>query len=292
MSRINVRELPEAVHTAISRYAESNNRSLEGEVRSILQNYVHSLESAHLSLTLRQSWQKTVGDNLDQLFACLRMDQFFPAQGPQSIVDIARIIGEESPGHMLDCMEGLATPSFDLLDRVSNWSGCSYNWLSSGLGTIFPVENIGSNYQDFFQHDLDNKDVTFHLLRVCGGHSDGMLLCLRHNSAKQAYAAGFIAEHFMLKDGMGATGSARLNEFIRFLKTHCGNRVLKAYNFAETGMNTLLGTHHPLYYLRSAESAGWLTQLFNGQDPSNWLKGYEPLWKDMSELPFGNGETA
>jgi plasmid stability protein len=75
MARINIRELPDHIHKAISESADRNNRSTEGEVRSILQAYVSSLEPQPAPIeTLRQSWQKGVGNRLDQLFACLRKD--------------------------------------------------------------------------------------------------------------------------------------------------------------------------------------------------------------------------
>lgn len=292
MARINIRDLPDHIHKAISESADKNNRSTEGEVRSILQSYVSSLEAKPAPIeTLRQSWQRGVGQRLDQLFGFVRRDKVFSFGEPQSIVGIARIIGEETPAHLLDCLEGIASPSFDLLDRVAAWSGGSYNWLVSGMGTVFPVENIGSSYQDFFLHDRQSKDVTFSLLRICGGRSDGMLLCIRHDSAKQTYASGFIYEHFKLKSDLGSGGSGNLNRFIRFLKTNCGNRVLKAYNYEETELSTEQGAHHPLYYLRSADSADWLRKLFDGEDPANWLAGNSPLWRDMGELSFGNGEA-
>jgi plasmid stability protein len=292
MARINIRELPDHIHQAISESAIKNNRSTEGEVRSILQSYVLSLEAKPaVAETYRQSWQKGFGYRLDQLFACVRRDQVFPITEPQSIADIARAIGEESPANLLDCLDGLSSPTFDMLDRIVVWSGGSHRWLLSGMDTVFPVENIGNKYQDFFLYDRHSKNVTFHLLRICGGRSDGMILCVRHDIAKKIYASGYIYEHFMLKEGMGSGGSGNLNRFIRFLKTNCGNRVLKAYNYEETEMNTQQGAHHPLHYLRLASQADWLRKLFSGEDPANWLAGYSPLWTDMDELPFGNGEA-
>lgn len=291
MARINIRELPDHIHKAISESAERNNRSTEGEVRSILQAYVSSLETQPVPIeTLRQSWQKGVGNRLDQLFACLREDQVFPGRLP-SLVGIARIIGEDTPAHLLDCMEGIASPSFDMLDRVVAWSSGSYEWLVSGMGTIFPVERIGTHYHDFFLFDRQNKDITFHLLRVCGGRSEGMILCIRHDSAKQTYACGAIYTNFHLKAGMGATGHGNLSRFIRFLKTNCGNRALSAYNYEEPERDTEQGTHHPRYYLRLASQADWLRKLFAGEDPADWLVGYRSSWKEISDLPFGNGDA-
>lgn len=292
MARINIRELPDHIHKAISESADKNNRSTEGEVRSILQAYVSSLEPQPAPIeTLRQSWQKGVGNRLDQLFACLREDRVFPSRLPPTLVGIARIIGEDTPAHLLDCMEGIASPSFDMLDRVVAWSSGSYEWLVSGMGTIFPVENIGSRYSDFFLYERDSKDLTFHLLRICGGRSEGKILCFRHDGAKQTYASGFISEHFMLKQGMGSGGHGNLNRFIRFLKTHCGNRALRAYNYEEPERSTEQGMHHPLYYLRLSSDADWLRKLFDGEDPADWLEGNRSAWKEISELSFGNGEA-
>ncbi|VVM95024.1 hypothetical protein PS619_03025 [Pseudomonas fluorescens] len=291
MARINIRELPEHVHKAISDSAERNNRSTEGEVRSILQSYVASIEDKPARIeTLRQSWQKGVGQRLDQLFACVRRDQVFGYGDRQSLVGIARTIGEETPAHLLDCMEGIASPSFDMLDRVVAWSSGSYEWLVSGMGTVFPVENLGTHYQDFFLYDRHNKKITFHLLRICGGRSDGMILCIRHDSDKQTYASGYMYTNFMLKSGMGSGGHGNLNRFIRFLKTNCGDRFFKSYSYEETEVNTDQGTHHPLYYIRAANEDRWLFTLFDGKDPANWLEGYSSSWKEIGDLQFGTGE--
>jgi plasmid stability protein len=291
MARINIRELPDHIHKAISDSAERNNRSTEGEVRSILQSYVSSLEVKPAPIeTLRQSWQKGVGNRLDQLFACVRKDQVFGFGDRQSLVGIARTIGEDTPAHLLDCMEGIASPSFEMLDRVVAWSGGSYEWLVSGLGTVFPVENLGNDYHDFFLHDRKSKHITFHLLRVCGGRCEGMLLCFRHDSVKQTYASGYMYANFNLKGGMGSGGHHKLSQFIRFLKTQCGDRAFKAYNYEETEVNTEQGTHHPVYYIRAASTANWLRMLFDGQDPDDWLEGYRSAWKEIADLPFGNGE--
>lgn len=292
MGRINIRELPEHIHKAISDSAERNNRSTEGEVRSILQAYVASLEEKPAPIeTLRQSWQKGVGQRLDQLFACVRRDQVFGYVDRQSLVGIARTIGEDTPAHLLDCMEGIASPSFEMLDRVVAWSAGSYEWLVSGVGTVFPVESLGSHYRDFFLHDRQNRNITFHLLRVCGGRLDGMILCIRHDSDKQTYACGQMYSNFHLKAGMGSGGHGNLNRFIRFLKTNCGDRSFKCYAYEEAEMTTEPGSHHPLYYLRAATPANWLTMLFDGKDPDNWLEGYSSSWKEVGELSFGNGEA-
>ena len=291
MARITIRDLPDHIHQVITEAAVLHHRSTEGEIRFALQQYVMSLRSQPVpEETPRQIWQKQTGQRLAQLFDCLRSDEFFSYTERHDVPHLARAIGEDTPAHLLDCLEGSAAPSFEMLDRIAAWSSCCSSWLISGAGTIFPFENIGSRYHDFFLYDRCNNDITFHLLRICGGRSDGMILCIRHDSVKQTFASGFISEHFMLKGGMGSGGHGNLNRFIRFLKTQCGNRIMKACEYEETEASTELGTHHPLYYIRSTQGADWLMMLFNGEDPANWLKDGMTLWKDMSALPFGNSE--
>ena len=292
MARVGIRDLPDHIYEAICESPEKNNRSIEGEVRAILQTYVSTLEPEPApNQTLRQIWQKGVGDRLDLLFAHLRKDQvFFPGHAP-TLAGIARLIGEETPAHLLDCLDGIASPSFDMLDRVIAWSSGSQDWLESGVGPMFPAKNIGSEYSEFFLYERDSKEVTFHLLRVCGGRLDGMILCVRHDRAKQAYATGFIYEHFNLKRGMGAGGHGNLHRFIRFLKTNCGDRILKAYRYEEPEKSTEPGAHHPQYYLRLASEADWLQKLFAGEDPADWLEGNRSAWKEIAELSFGNGKV-
>jgi plasmid stability protein len=292
MARITIRDLPDHIHQVITEAAVQHHRSTEGEIRFALQQYAITLRSqpAKPQETASQIWQKETGQRLAQLFDCLRRDEFFTHKERHDVPHLARTIGEEAPAHLLDCLEGNAAPSFEMLDRIAAWSSCCNSWLISGAATMFPVENIGSRYHDFFLYDRNNKDITFHLLRICGGRSEGTILCIRHDNAKGSFASGFISEHFKLKEGMGSGGHGNLNRFIRFLKTQCGNRAMKASNYEETMTTTNLGTHHPLYYMRSTQGADWLMKLFQGEDPANWLKGSTTLWKDMSTLPFGNCE--
>lgn len=44
MARVGIRDLPDHIYEAICESAEKNNRSIEGEVRAILQTYVSTLE--------------------------------------------------------------------------------------------------------------------------------------------------------------------------------------------------------------------------------------------------------
>jgi plasmid stability protein len=292
MARITIRDLPDHIHQTIAEAAELHHRSTEGEVRFALLQYVMSLKSepTHKGAA-RQVWQKEAGQRLGQLFDCLRADQFFAYGGCHDVPNLALAIGEDTLAYFLDCLDGHAAPSFELLGRIAAWSSGSNSWLISGAGTMFSVENIGNTYHDFFRYDQNNKDITFYLLRICGGRDDGLILCIRQDKVKQTFASGFISCHFRLKEGMGSTGHRKLNDFIRFLKTECASRLLKACEYEEAELSTQLGAHHPLYYIRAALAADWLSKLFEGEDPANWLTEAPSLWRDMSELPVGTREV-
>ncbi|WP_307943562.1 hypothetical protein [Pseudomonas mosselii] len=151
---------------------------------------------------------------------------------------------------------------------------------------MFSVEHIGTAYSDFFLQDFDSKDIHFSLVRISGGRLDGELLCIRHNVLTGEYAMGKSGGNFSLKAGMGSGGHGSLLRFVRFLKSHCGGRVLNGCTYQHNDMMGI-GHHHPDYYLRNSDRSDWLTILLAGQDPDDWLAGKRSAWLEIENLDYG-----
>jgi hypothetical protein len=290
MARINLRDLSDVVHHIISQSALLNHRSIEGEARYALDLYAKEISTPkeQSADTPRGTWQKGVAQRLAALFQKLRDDDFFPYKTRHDAPHIAKAIGEESPAPLLDCLNGEGTLTFDMADRIVAWSSCSASWLLSGAGAMFPVEDIGSSYQSFFVSENENKkDFIFYLIRISSGRNTGMILCIKHDKAAETYHAGYIATHFLLSTGMGSGGHGNLKRFIIFLKTYCHEHYLQASEFDETELSTELGLHHPFWYMQRKSDSQWLMQLFQGEDPKDWLEGNKTAWESVKSLPFG-----
>lgn len=291
MARVNLRDLSEVVLNIISQAALRNHRSVEGEVRHALDLYARDLNTPKNQTidTARQTWQKETAQRLAELFQRLRADEFFPYRTHHDIPHIAKAIGEPSPAQLLDCLDGNGALTFDMVERIATWSSCNPSWLLSGEGAMFAVENIGSDYRSFLINEAEDKrNYSFYLIRVSTGRNEGMILCIKHNKVTGVYSSGFISSQFVLGSGMGSGGHGNLERFIVFLKTHCHKHYLNACEYEEKELSTELGLHHPSWYLQRKRDARWLTQLFRGEDPSNWLDGYGNAWVAIRELPFGS----
>ncbi|MFV1943168.1 hypothetical protein VPH49_20340 [Pseudomonas luteola] len=277
MARITIRDLPDETHVALGEAASENHRSTEGEIRYALQEYIERLSNSRkvVNDSRRVVWQQEVGERLQQLFTQLSEDEVLGYGHRHDVPQFALMLKEESPAYLMDCMDGLETPSFELLKRIANQFSCSEGWLTSGVGSMFPMPSIGSRYEEFFQPAIESSDIEILLVRICGGRSDGTLLCFRIQKDNPYIATGFIGEHFYLGAGMGATGHGNYNRFAEFLRSNCQNIRISVYNYEDAAKRWKGGEHHPHYYMSPSRisRAGWLLPLFNGEDPSkiNWV---------------------
>lgn len=297
MARITLRNLPDPVHQLLSEAAVRHHRSTEAEIRFALQHYAASLQQppAAAPESTRQRWQRQTGQRIAQLFVRLRQDEVFAQGERHDVPHLARAIGEESPANLLDCIDGLAAASFDMLRRLSRRFNCSESWLLSGAGSLFPWENIEGRYPGFFLAERDSEHRDFRLIRISGGRLDGTLLCIRHDNADQHFACGYIRQQFQLRPGLNADEAGHLCRFIQFLKTECARHQIEAYEFRAPENLTDIGEHHPLWFMAQTrtEPAEWLNALRRGEDIAGWLSAFPACLAEIRSLPFGNDdETA
>lgn len=67
MATFTVRNVPDAVHAAITRRARKHNRSAEAEIRNILASAVASEMGTGFGQSLRARWGNVLGEELSDL---------------------------------------------------------------------------------------------------------------------------------------------------------------------------------------------------------------------------------
>ncbi|NWA28570.1 hypothetical protein HX866_27145 [Pseudomonas gingeri] len=276
MARISIRDLPDDLHYKLQEAAASHERSLESEIRFALKQYIHSFSKpAPEQLSLREAWQRQVGQRLKFLFERLREDGVFAWGEHSDTPHLALRLDEPSPSLLMDCIDGLSALTFALAEKITQQFGCSLEWLLSGKGSMFPYPEIGNSYAEFFAPAIDHANTHIKLVRVCqeeaggsSGRHDGTLIMFRVEKGKHSIAAGFSSTRFYLGSGMGATGHGNLETFVKFINQHPGIRY-EAHNFCGELDETGMWEHHPSYYLNGLEHAQWLRPLLDGTSPSS-----------------------
>lgn len=291
--KILVRGIPEMIFDRITNAAKRAERSNEAEVRFALRElYDPSRSSPVPQQSLREKWQSEAAARLVWLCDRLNSDGVNTSRYPLNPIEFAERIGENNPGPLLDCFDGRQGPSFDLANRLAVTFNCDATWIMSGVGTPFPVRSLSSDYHDFFLPELDElgrpqPDSTFYFLRISGGSYDGTLLILR--KLEDHWEGRYECTRFCLKDSMGSGGRGNLKRFLIFIKSHFGQIPIISYiyNAKEYG-DPELGHHHPKYYLQptACNRDNWLNQLFNGEQPGDWLTEFDYELKEVRSTSF------
>lgn len=294
MARMTIRNLPESIHQQLTAAAEQHQRSTEAEIRFALQQYVAELQLLRPTTgpeSTRQRWQRQTGQRIAQLFVRLRQDEVFAGRGRHDVPHLARMIGEASPATLLDVIDGLEAPSFDLLRRISCCFHCSESWLLSGAGPLFLWENLAEDYAPFFSEEAENSRRRLRLIRLCGGQLDGTLLCIRYDNQQQHFTSGYLPAAFPLRSTFSAEAAEQLCRLISLLKTLRGARQIEAYDMQVSETLSGVNDHHPRYFMRQSVStpANWLQKLFAGEDPADWFSVFPSALATLREVPFAEG---
>ncbi|MEJ5075776.1 hypothetical protein [Erwinia sp. MYb535] len=265
MHKIQARNIAQDLYARVSAAAESNNRSMEGEVRQMLiEQYP---EPGSEKRTLRQQWQYDTAGRLRGLVTQLKADGFWQFRGPGTLVQLARHVGETSPARFLDWLDGSDALSFEAAERISAFTGCSTDWLMDGQLDPFPVADIGSpdDYKAFFSAG-GQGDSRYHLIRF----SDGTLYFIRHDRQANTWNTGYTGGRFYLANGMGGGGTGNLKSFLQYLKTQGQRLRIDSHDSRESSDG--LGQHHPCWFVKDAANTmtDWLPQLLKGDLPVRW----------------------
>lgn len=265
MKKLQSRNIPDDLYDRVVASAESNSRSLEGEVRqALIQQYP---APGSEKLTLRQEWQQATAARLRGLVAQLKSDGFWQFRGPGSLVQLSQSVGESSPARFLDWLDGTEPMPFEAAERIARFTDSCTDWLMDGFQDPFYVADIGSpaDYETFFSPD-DDGDYRYHLIRFAGGR----LFFIRHDRQSNSWTTGHTGGRFYLANGMGGGGTGNLKRFLQYLKTQGRRLKIDSHESPENDEST--GQHHPCWFVKNGVNTvtDWLPQLLNGELPGRW----------------------
>lgn len=304
MAKIQARNVDDALYQRIEQSAMKHERSLEGEIRIALQAYYQPEVKEEALTSGRERWQHETGQRLKWLLDRLTADNYFRefAGGrPMDTGDLVRLARrlDTSPGLLMDIMEGRQELTFSFADAIAHNVDASADWLLGGSGAPFPVVRMSNRgWQEFFLPDGVDTGYTFELIRISGGRHEGTLFCLRICQKTGRIALGVVTEAFYLAPGMGGGGHGHLTAFLIFLKTRGARLPVNTFEWQPAAESfdiwTVLGHHHPVFFQNSGSrrTAGWLQQLFSGEDPGAWYEGWSSDLKKIAETPSGDGSHA
>ncbi|WP_157975395.1 hypothetical protein [Photorhabdus sp. CRCIA-P01] len=214
-------------------------------------------------------WRRETSQRLGVLFETLRRDGWFAYSESSDVPHIARLVGEDTPAFLMDCMDGRSDLTFDLANRIAYHFDARTSWLLSGDRTPFPVQRIGSQYQDFSVWQTAGRNTDLSLSGLKAGIVTAICFAFVSALTRTAGHLGMSAQ-FKLGDGIGVTGRDNLRRFIQFLKTECADLQLDSYIWEETPeQNTYdaASHHHPVYFrdFSRRDTNRWLFQLMSGR---------------------------
>ncbi|MEY8773050.1 hypothetical protein AB6T85_21820 [Erwinia sp. ACCC 02193] len=303
MAKIQARNVDDALYQRIEQSAMKNERSLEGEIRMALATAYPPPGQDKPVLSGRERWQRETGRRLSWLLDRLTEDNYFHMSGYGNKAGLSEIIRlarqvNTSPGLLMDIMQGRQELTIELADATAACLDADASWLLGGREPPFPTVNLGMDYHDFFRPTGDDARYVFEFIRISKGRHDGTLLCLRiHPETGHMKQGAVTAEFKLCKDGSGGTGHGKLLGFMLFLKTHCADRAMNSFDWTPADLDfdfwSVVGQHHPVWFqnFRYRNTAGWLQQLFSGQDPDGWFRGWEADLEKIRDTPFGGRES-
>jgi len=298
MPKIQARNVDDAIYENIVRSATKNERTIEGEIRFTL-NKVYG--STVVAKSQSEKWVRDISERLNILITNLQEDKFFRLGQKFNPITFAMTIGEEDPTTILNAFEGTATPSFKLIETIAKHLECSAHWLLTGEGPKFLISDLGSDYREMFKAYMDKESgkllsgYEFNFIRITGNdHHDGTLLIIIKNP--DGYLGYYESCRFnFAPDGVGGTGRANLESFLKFVKLYIGNTAIKSYLYRDVkAFSNDLTTHHPCAYLndhRNLDKNPWLIDILDGVEPKGFEFTEKEILTKMQKIKWGNYET-
>lgn len=126
-SSIPLRGLSQEAMEIMTMLAAKNDRSLEAEFRHAVHQYVEPIR-------LQREFARNRCGLAQRLHgAHLTFLERHPEHSPK-LSHVAQAIGEERSGHVEEWFDGVSSPPFSALDKLSSYFGCSSAWLTHGDG--------------------------------------------------------------------------------------------------------------------------------------------------------------
>lgn len=302
MAKIQARNVDDALFARIEQSAMKNERSLEGEIRLALATlYPDAGQMQNVTpSSMRERWQQETGQRLLWLLRRLNEDGFggWHHSDSTGIADLVHL-GVQlriDPGRLMDIAEGRTGMTPDVTSAMEKYCGVRTEWLMTGGGDVFSVQDIATCYEDFFLPADDNTGHIFELLRMSKGPHEGAALCLRRSVVTGHTDVSVLTGSFRLGPRNGSGGRRSLLQFLTFLKEKGAGLAINTFDWApedeESEPRQVAGMHHPRYfqYAIRRTSAGWLQQLLSGKDPGGWLAGHVGDLETLAAMPYGGAE--
>lgn len=122
---INVRKIAPDDMLILESLAQEHDRSLEGEVRAAISQWVAPYKLEQERATRRTELAKRL-HFAHQSFLESHLDH------GKKLSHLAEAIGEERAGPVEEWFDGTSTPSFSQLTTLAGYFGCDYTWLTFG----------------------------------------------------------------------------------------------------------------------------------------------------------------
>lgn len=278
---ITIRGLTEETVEALKGLAESRDRTMEGEVRTALKAWIENSQPTNVVNTTQapQRFVETAERiNLALKLASLTSSLAWPDRKKGFTgAHLAEGIGETHAQPVYDWLNGKAEPSFSELERIAEWCAVDPDWMKTGTGTPYAVENIRVPEHPFYgafwllkmsEEDPIPKVKRLRFIRREG--SRGELMIVRQ------YDNGFdiCGTPYVVSDDTGNGGRASLESLCKIW------RVLYAIytNNNATKVSGLLITSHIV------RDEIW-DQLSSGyENPDHLIQkfgGNSPWWEDI-----------
>lgn len=212
---ITIRNLTEELVEGLKALAESRDRTMEGEVRTALRSWVETNLKGNAEPQIPKRYAE-ISERINQALQLV-------SETPSLIVGsskkgftgahLAEGIGEQYVQPVYDWMEGKAEPSFEALDRIAEWCGVDADWLKTGTGTPYLVQNVRvpeSPFQGAFwllkisEENVKSPLSRLRFIRQAGKR--GQLMIIRE------YTVGFdiYTTPYVVSNDTGAGGRASL----------------------------------------------------------------------------------
>jgi hypothetical protein len=216
MRKLNVRNIPDDIYSALEERASKNHRSLEGEARYALQNW---LTPPDILLTGEEKYRQAVCGRLN---AVLRKTNEYRNYNPLQPSNIATELEMEDLGLVADWFSGDRLPALSDLKRLSKLFACREDWLVHGQGNVYRW-NSGQRLhgagraavKKLLEPDSDGNKV--HTIRLLRETDDaGALLIIREFENTRFVDAFWTNIH--VSEMIGAGGESDLADFFVTLR--------------------------------------------------------------------------
>ncbi|MDU8924334.1 hypothetical protein RYD26_05325 [Pasteurellaceae bacterium LIM206] len=293
---LNVRNITEALYFELVESAKKNGRSLEGEVRFILQEW----SKAQTDKGLHKAFNLNITERMQELLPRLDLafsnfNQIEPI--PYSI--LAESLDLEYIDPVYHWFNGTQEPSRSNIRNMAHLLGCQYEWLMHGLGECY-------KFYAFTMHDspidfakkllkpnllknssqvLYDQVLYIHFIR---SESNGFVYIIKESEkylCKVYFTSNLSLSSETLSDDEGAYNLAKFTLVLEALHKIRKNVIIKSYTISDPHYSDIFvkKQKHPLLFKQFATELVWHEDLFTDISIEPW-KGFKTLRQRINTM--------